>query len=124
ADAAAMASAAEHVAEVEVDPPAAAAAGETAETTAVLGCARGLLVEARAHAHLAELVVELPPLVVAQHLVGGGDLLEALLVGGARIPVGVKLLGELTVSLLDLLLRGRPRDSENRIQILHLAGTT
>jgi hypothetical protein len=54
--------------------------------------------------------------VVAEHLVGLLDLLEALL-GGlvARVDVGMELSGQPAVGLLDLGLRGPFRDSQDLV---------
>ncbi len=52
-------------------------------------------------------VVHLALLGVRQHLVGRGDLLEALLRLGVRVDVGVQLPGQPAVGLLDLVGRRR-----------------
>ena len=69
--------------------------------------------------HLADLVVLLALLGVAEHVVRGRDLLEALL--GVLVPgvrVGVVLLGELPVRARDVLL-GRPlRHAEHLVVVL------
>src|SRR5690606_33153011 len=84
-------------------PCAGAPAGET--------CAHG--------PEAADLVVLLALLGVADHVVGGRDLLEALL-GGlvARVGVGVVLARELPVGVLDLLLGGGLADPEDSVVIL------
>jgi len=64
-------------------------------------------------------VVLLPLVLVADHVVGGGDLLEPLfcvLVPGVR--VGVELLGELPVGLLDVGGRGVLGHAEGAVVIL------
>ena len=53
---------------------------------------------------------------VAEHVVGGGDLLEALL--GARVGVGVVLLGQLPVGARDLLVGRRVRHAEDLVVVL------
>ena len=53
---------------------------------------------------------------VAEHVVGGRDLLEAIL--GARVGVGVVLLGQLAVGARDLLLGRRVRHAENLVVVL------
>ena len=64
--------------------------------------------------------IEAPPLLgVAENVVSGGDLLEFLfgrLVAG--IEVGVQLLGEVAVSLGDVLRLGGPGHAENGIEIV------
>ena len=57
----------------------------------------------------AEPVVALPLLGVGEHLVGDGDLLEALLGGGIRVGVGVQLPRQAPVGALDVVGRGVPR---------------
>jgi hypothetical protein len=55
---------------------------------------------------------------VAQQVVGRRHLLELLLcLGIAGIEVGMQLLGEAAVSLLNLLLRGVALDSQNLVRI-------
>ena len=65
------------------------------------------------------LIVLLPLVGVGQHAVRLGDLLEAL--GGRRVVgvgVGVVLLGEPAIGLLDLVLAGRVGDAEDLIEVL------
>ena len=69
--------------------------------------------------HLADLVVLLALLGVAEHVVRGGDLLEPLLgLLVARVRVGVVLLGELLVGARDLLLGRALRHAEHRVVVL------
>src|SRR5690606_22077318 len=89
-----------HVADVEREP--AGASARTAERT-----------------HPADLVVLLALGLVAEHVVGGRDLLEALLGGGVtRVLVGVELARELPVRLGDVLLRGVGTDAEQLVVVL------
>src|SRR5487761_2303052 len=67
-------------------------------------------------AEAAHLVVLLALGVVAQHVVGDRDLLEALL--GAGIGVGVQLLGELAVGASDLLVRGARAQAQHLVVVL------
>jgi hypothetical protein len=77
-----------------------------------------LLVEAGAGGDLAELVVEGALLLVAEHVEGGGDVLELLLrLLVARVDVRVVLLGELAVGLLDLVVAGRLGDAERCVEV-------
>ena len=72
---------------------------------------------------LPELVVELALLRVAQDLEGVVDLLEAGFRGlVARVLVGVKLLRELAVSLLDRIGVGRLRDTQGSVEIISHRG--
>src|SRR5712692_2081079 len=70
-------------------------------------------------------VVGLALLGVGEDVVGGLDLLEALL-GGLVVGVGVRvvLAGELAVRLLDLVLRGVLRDAKGLVQRRHSATIT
>src|SRR5262249_38045302 len=73
---------------------------------------------ALAHAGVAELVVDLALLGVAEDFVRLGRLLEALL--GLRVvlvAVGMELEGELAIRLLDLVLRGGARDAEDFVVV-------
>ena len=73
--------------------------------------------EAPGHrAETADLVVGRALLVVGEDVVGGGDLLERLLVAG--VGVGVMLLGQLPVGAPDLLVGGRLRHTEDLVVIL------
>ena len=56
---------------------------------------------------------------VAQHVVGVGDLLEALGCLGARVHVGVQLAGEPTVRLLDLVGGRVACDAEHLVMVGH-----
>src|SRR5581483_4547654 len=108
---------AEEVAEtadvLEVDRLALEATGEAAVPAAE---------PARADAagdHLANLVVLLALLGIAEHLVGGRDLLETLL--GDRVAlvgIGVVLLRELAVGALHLLVARTRRDAEDGVVVL------
>ena len=65
--------------------------------------------------------VEPPPLVrIGKQIVGGGDLLE-LLLGAlvARVEVGVKLLGQLSVGLANLIGGRGLGDAKNLIGVSH-----
>ena len=64
----------------------------------------------------ADLVVLLALGRVPEHVVGGRDVLEAIL--GSGVGVGVVLLGQLPVGARDLLLGGRVRHSENLVVVL------
>ena len=69
--------------------------------------------------HLAHLVVLLALLGVAEHVVRGGDLLEALLgVLVPRVGVGVELLRELPVGARDLLVGRARRHAEHLVVVL------
>ena len=69
--------------------------------------------------HLADLVVLLALLGVAEHVVGRGDLLEALLgLLVAGVGVGVELLGQLPVGARDLLLGRALRHAEDGVVVL------
>src|SRR6185437_11634377 len=71
---------------------------------------------------LAHLVVLLPFLGVAQHLIGLRDFFEALGgLGVVRIFVRVVLRRHLAVLLLDLVLFCRRRDTEDRVEVLRLS---
>ena len=65
-------------------------------------------------------VVQLALLRVGEHLVGLGDLLEALLL--VRVHVRVQLAGQPPVGLLDLLGRRVPRDAEHGVVVGLVAG--
>ena len=67
-------------------------------------------------AHGPDLVVLLAPLGVTEDVVGGGDLLEGLLL--ARVGVGMVLLGQLPVGAGDLLGRGRRRHTQGLVVVL------
>ena len=70
-------------------------------------------------AHVAHLVVSLALVLITQHVVGRGDLLEAgLRVGVAGIGVGMELLGELAVGLLDLSGGGVLGHAEDAVVVL------
>ena len=64
----------------------------------------------------ADLVVLLALLGVTEDVVGGADLLEALLRSG--VGVGVELLGQLPVGARDLLVRRRRDDAEHLVVVL------
>jgi hypothetical protein len=86
----------------------------------VLVGARALDVEALGQAHVAELIVVLALVGVAQHLVGGGHLLEPVL--GDRVAgvlVRVVLLRELAIRALDLGCVGGLGDAEGGVEVLH-----
>jgi hypothetical protein len=113
-----IAEAAHVAAGVEADPAAVTevvglVAPEAARTT---GAEVG---ETPGTGHGPDLVVLLALGGVAQHVVGGRDLLESLL-GGlvARVGVGVVLLGQLAVGARDLLLGGVLPDSEGGVVVL------
>jgi len=78
-----------------------------------LGGARPLGIEAVLQADVTELVVQRAPLVVGEHLVGTGDLLETPLVGGTGVLVRMQRAGQLAVSLLDGALGGVTRNAQN-----------
>ncbi len=64
-------------------------------------------------------VVAGPLLRIVQEVVGGGDLLEALFGRAvAGVEIGVQLLGELAVGLLDVALRSGLFDAENAVGIV------
>lgn len=66
-----------------------------------------------------EAVVDRPLLRVAQHLVGFGDGLEALVgLRVARVHVGVVDLGQLAVGAADDLLVGVAVDAQQRVVVL------
>lgn len=69
----------------------------------------------------AELVVLLPLLRIAQNVIGFIDLFEfllgCLLLGVGRLQVGMVLSGKLPISVLNVLLGGSPRDSQDLIVI-------
>src|SRR5574337_637747 len=74
--------------------------------------------EATAGPGRTEPVVGLPLVGVAQHFVGFADLLEALLGGWiSRILVGVVLVGQLAVGLLNLLGPGVAVDPQNLVVV-------
>src|SRR5205085_7330246 len=69
--------------------------------------------------HLPNLVVLLALLLVPDHVVRGGDLLEALLrLLVAGVGIGMVLLRELAIGLLDLVLGRVLRDAERRVVVL------
>src|SRR5438132_1703419 len=67
---------------------------------------------AEAAAGRAEHVVALAALRVGEHLIGLGDLLEALRRVRSPVHIGVVLPGELAVGTADLFIRGAPRDAQ------------
>jgi hypothetical protein len=72
-----------------------------------------------ARALLAELVVLLALLLVAQSAVGLGDLLEVVLgLGVVRVLVGVPLDGQLPVRLLDRVHVRVLRDAQHLVEII------
>ena len=87
---------------------------EVAEPAAAEGITHGRAVGR------AVLVVARPFLLIAEHLVGLGNLLE-LGFGGwvTRIGVGVQLAGPLAVGLLDLVLAGRAAHTEEIVEVSH-----
>jgi hypothetical protein len=100
--------AAEHVPEAE----------EVTEDVAEVGEDRGIEAARAAQAGVAVGVVALLLVGVAEHAVGLGRLLEALL--GLLVPgvaVGMILEGELPVGGLDLLIGGGPRDPEDLVVV-------
>jgi hypothetical protein len=103
-------------------PVAEQAAEEVAQVAHVLhaeGPAAGRAAAAEAAGHrtvLADLVVLLALVGVAEHVVGRADLLEALL--RARVGVRVVLLGQLPVGARDLLVGGRRDDPEHLVVVL------
>src|SRR5690606_1931529 len=102
----------------EVGPLEAEAAG-TGAGVEPTGAAAGTEAHGPHGAELADLVVLLALGLVADDVVGGGDLLEALLGGGVtRVGVGVQLAGELAVGARDLLRRRRLRDAEDLVVVL------
>ena len=70
------------------------------------------------HGVLPAQVVHLALVGVGEDLVGGGDLLELVLVAGAG-DVGVQLAGLLAVGLLDLLGAGVAADAEDLVVVAH-----
>ena len=62
-------------------------------------------------------VVALALLRIAEHVVGLGDLLEALLGAGVLVRVRVVLARELAVGLLDLVLRGLAVDAQRLVVV-------
>ena len=69
--------------------------------------------------HLANLVVLLALLGIAEHVVRGGDLLEALLgLFVPRVRVGVVLLGELPIRARDVFLGRAFRHAEHVVVVL------
>ena len=103
-----------------------AAATTRASTSTAAAAGRVLVgpgaldVEALGQAHVAEFVVVLALVGVAEDLVGGRDVLE-LVLGGlvARVLVRVMLLGELAKGSLDLGSIGGLRDAECGVEVLH-----
>src|SRR5205814_1514419 len=103
--------------------PAATGAEEIAEQVADDVLEAGAEVEARPRPRallersVSEAVVEASPLGIGEHLVGLGDLLEALLRGRSvvGVPVGVELEREPAVRLLDLLVARAASDAENLV---------
>src|ERR1022692_1378718 len=115
--------AAEHPAEKVAEPPAGApwrAAEEVTEVEPALAAARrSRHPDAAAAEQGPGVVVLLAPLLVRQHVVRLGDLLEALL--GRRVAlvgIGVVLAGELAVRLLDLVGRRVLGDAEDLVEVL------
>ena len=62
-------------------------------------------------------VDDLPLLGVAQHFVGGGDLLELLLRRRVRVDVRVQLAGQLAIGLLQLASSARADDAEQAVVV-------
>src|SRR5581483_1615507 len=57
---------------------------------------------------------------IGEHVVGGGHLLELLLVGAvAGAQIGMQLLGEAAIGFLDVVLGSVPRHAEHGIGISH-----
>src|SRR5205085_2954064 len=102
---------AKQVAEVEAEP----AAGAPRRT----GSCRTTTERAAGPEQRALLVVLLAALVVGEHVVRLGDLLEARLgLGLSLVRVGVELARELAVGLLDLVGRGVLGDAERLVEVL------
>src|SRR5690606_624518 len=93
--------------------------GEDVLEASAAGLTAGARAEAGAAAHLADLVVLLPGLLVGQHLVRLSDLLELRLgLRVTRILVGMVLPRELPVRLLDLSVRRVRGDAQRLVEIL------
>jgi hypothetical protein len=108
------------VADVEVLEPDAATAGEPpAGEAAPLEAPSGAARTEPGRGHVADLVVLLALVLVANDVVCRRDLLEALLgCSVTRVGVGVVALRELAVRLLDLGLRGVLRHAEDLVVVL------
>src|SRR6266516_3536997 len=116
--------AAEHAAEQVAKPPAGSRRPEQvaeikAETTAARAAGWSAHPEAVSPKQRAGLVVLLAPLLVGQHVVRLGDLLEALFrFGVTLVGVGVELAGELAVRLLDLVGGSGLADAKDLVVVL------
>ena len=115
-------------AEVELDALEAAAGAATGAATkaeAARAAAAHLLLDLVGVAPVvAVLVVGGARLGVGQHLVGGADLLEALLgLGVAGVYVRVVLAGELAEGIANVLVRCRTRDAEDRVVVRRHGGS-
>src|SRR5690606_11894007 len=120
---AARAANAERLEEVgEIDVVERRAAGRPARAEALAEGAEPVLrgTEVLAGAEAAEIVVGGALLLVAQRLVGLGDLLETLLRVRLLGDVRVVLAGEAAVGLLDLVLGGAALDAEDLVVVLVL----
>src|SRR5699024_2317978 len=93
--------------------------GEDVLEASAASLTAGARAEAGAAAHLADLVVLLPGLLVGQHLVRLPDLLELRLgLRVTRVLVGMVLPRELPVRLLDLSVRSISGDAQRLVEIL------
>ena len=73
--------------------------------------------EASSHrAHATNLVVFLALLVIAEHVIGRRDVLEAILATG--VGIGMEFLSQLAVGPRDLLVRGGLRHAEDLVVVL------
>jgi hypothetical protein len=94
---------------------------DVAEAAEAVERAAGAAAPAVGRERIAAQIDDAALLGIAQHLVGGGDLLEAVLRGLIRVHIGVQLASELAVGPLQLLGRRVPSDSEHRVVIAHRA---
>ena len=92
---------------------------DVGEAASVEPAAPGTAGEARpAHAELADGVILLAAVLVAQHVIGFGDVLELLLGLLGFVQIRMVLASELTVGLGDLLVAGVLGDTEDLVEIL------